>query len=299
MKRIISFIVILSMMALAVGCSPKMEPSFNHDESPSAQLPESTDNPYRVRTAGASDSVLLATHGIEFSLWGDILYQDESAPREIDITFDDVEYHGEYHSTGMFNYNYYPIHCYLSGETVIRIDPNGELVQIAPYLKDDPLLEQTLTQTQCEEIANEYFATMTEHSEEYIHDKETRDVPQHNAYTIYFTKYVDGWKTADFARITVDADRGKINEIVTTMFGRFDVDEKIPFDRALVEEAVDARVKELISQTSFVNFEYIEVDYIVTKISPTEYAVVCELQLRCYYENGSYMHRGIKFVVTE
>ena len=296
MKKSIALILILTSFLWLFGCSPKTELPAHQEEGDHGEESTSNTNPYLVRTTELPMGAPSIVGAAEFSLWTQIMYQDETAPKEIEVTFDNVTYHGVYDSTSYLKYNYYPVHLYYDGDTFIRVDPDGNVVHMGFVLKNEPLLEQPLTKEQCKEIATEYFPTMTEHHEEYICDRES--VSGLGDYIFYFTKYVDGWKTADNAFIIVDPETGKIADVVTFMFGKLDIDTTVSFDRALIEEAVKARTEELYNER-YERIEYVEIDYILTKISPTEYAVVCELLMCGYCEDESYMYHGMKYLVTE
>ena len=288
MKKIIAFGIIVAMFLLIIGCA-KMDPSVTSDESDHGENSNISENPYSPSIIGEH----------EFTLWHEnIAYQDEEVPKEIQVTFDNVTYNGVYRGSNLLDYNYYPLHTYFDEVASIKTDPNGKIVYVNVWVENEPLLEKPLDQTQCEALAKEYLYATIEQPEDYVYRK-TGHSSAGNYYIVYFTKYVDGWRTSDQVRIFVDPDTGKIQGFSLDMFGEFDVNEKVSFDRELIEEAVKARTEKLLSESDCIRFEYEQIDYILTKISATEYAVVSEIDLCRYYEDGSYMHKGIKYIVTE
>ena len=286
MKRIIAFLLILSSIILMASCSKTKE--FNYD----------------IQVCGYSDSVSEADYTLEFSRWYEAPSEKKSLKgKTFEWEKSGISLKGTYATSETRQPEYYLTHSYM-GEDGYRfqVDEKGNLVFFYRSKKSLNSTEVSLSESQCLEIACDFFSQMIEHAEDYTITKKYNDTFEE--YDVIFTKYIASWATADEAVISVDPTTGEITSYRATMIEQMDVNATVDLDKdklnAVVTEKLDRIFKKAKEKYDEVN--YGEYSYVLTLNSEKEYAVVCTVEVECVTALGGgqslAMGELMSFVIT-
>ena len=291
MKRVISMGLILSGFLWLFGCTQGAGDSKMKEFH------------YNVQVCGYTDSVPGAEYSLEFPLWYSESYEENKLKGEkFEWKKDDISLTGTYKDSAVRKYEYDPTHRFEGKDGHdFEIDENGTLVYFYLGWERDDSAKQSFSQEQCVEIAKKFFLKMVENADSYrvtvMYNDTFKD------YSVIFTKYVDSWKTADQAEIRVNPTTGKIFSYRATMIEQMDANAKLNLDQAKLDAVVTEKLDQIFEKAKekYDEVNYGEYSYVLTKVSESEYAVVCEVSVDCVEKEGEYnmvFSGSMSFVIT-
>ncbi len=259
MKKFLCMAIILSILALC-GCAKTSEYSvLVYDFSDSPGGPE--------------------THQ-EYGVWFQDRKKDLSRPEKLSIQINDEEVVGEYEDSGIATYDYYPTHRYkLENGDNFDVDSEQRLTSYYWRKADKDESGVMISEEESIAIAREFLSKIIDIKDYVI---EIEYLEYWHMYEVTFTKYVDSYRTADEAVVSV-LENGKLFDYSSTMLGRIPTDAKPDFDMAAVTEQVTARLDEMYAKakTIYDKVEYSDYQYILTMVNETDFALVCTVQIEC------------------
>lgn len=273
MKKFILFILSISLILGALpSCSPQ-------------------ENTYIIRF---SDSIKDANNKSECT--GAL--EDENFDEEITVEFNGESFNGVYTQSYTNIYEYYPTRRYRSENARMEINSFGEITGYSLTVNNEMQHNSTnLTEQDCIDIAKKLLEDRID-TEDYVIDVEFYELA--DWYVVDFRKYVNGFRTTDWAGVALWPD-GEFAWFQSTMLGKISGENVPDFDvekiYASIEDKLDviyADSKEYYDEITYKNEEG---DLVLTMLSETEYALVFGVSIDCRKGN---VHSGdrISFVVT-
>lgn len=305
MKRIISFIVILSMMLLAIGCTKTSEEPNNLDfvpEQNNAEQDEIATSEYQALVFAYSDSALQIPLKTEISFDSYEHYEEEARKNQTkEFQLCGISYQATYVETSTFTYDLMPRHFYNGEKSGFSVYDDGTLAmayRIDPYLGMENV-ENECSEEQCLQNAKVFFEETFDSIEDYrIEPKHLNDMV--NQYEFRFIKVVDSWRTTEEIVVWVSDVTGDIIGFRRRMPERFSVANTVEFEQQKVQETVISRLNEFCESVAdpYDKVEYEKLEYLLTKTEDGKYAIICEAEVRCY-QGGASFGDIIKFLVTK
>ncbi len=280
MKKFILFILSISLILGAL---------------PSCSLQENT---YIIRQCGYSDSIKDANNKLEYAFWRTGALEDENFDEEITVEFNGESFNGVYTQSYTNIYEYYPTRQYRSENARMEINSFGEITGYSLTVNNEMQHNSTnLTEQDCIDIAKELLENRID-TEDYVIDIEFYELA--DLYIVTFTKYVDGFRTADRASVALWPD-GEFAWFQSTMLGKISGENVPNFDvekiYASIEDKLDVIYADSKGYYDEITYKNEEGDLVLTMLSETEYALVFGVSIDCRKGN---VHSGdrISFVVT-
>lgn len=253
---------------------------------------------YQVLTFDYSDSVDGSSFTREYNYWSEENIDVSGVKSVITVDVNGEQHTGIFDRVHMVAPNSYPVYQYTdNNDNTFTVDPDGKL---ASYFwestKGDN--QNKLSEEDCAEIAKEFLKKVVDVE---LYQLKTEYSSEQGHYQFIFTKYIDGYKTADSARVTVK-ENGDLYIFSSTMLGKIPMDVQIDFDNEKVEKAV---FKKLDAEYAGVKSKYDKVAYkivnkYVTILESGDVAMVCTVEVDCITKLGEYYsHLGnrVGFVI--
>jgi len=246
------------------------------------------------------------------SIWNQPYFQSDTVDQNVKITFDGVEYEGEYRRSLFEDHNPFATDLYRGegGEIGLNAD-SGELTQISLYTNDFLTRELTYEDLKNPEedsltIAEAYAGRYVELSEYTLyqspHPSKPRIYQPENAtedqiiqfYIYDFVRYINGLPTSDYISIRVTS-KGHFVSMIMGATGVFtqELIESNVIASGTIDDQQMAEAKAKAVLPDMVSFEITNTYLAVTP----EGEVVLNLITRCKRENGDTV--GFKMVLVQ
>lgn len=244
---------------------------------------------YNILIASYSDGVEDLGLRREFELWANTNEEiQESRKGELTTKIDKEEFCGEYEYSRIRTYDYFKTHAYDGEDFTFYVDDDQKLTGFVK--RNIGEIGAVLSEEECVQIAKDFIGGLTNVEDYEVAVTYLESVQR---YEVDFRKYVGEYATADSAWVTVNID-GSIKTFSSTMLGKIPVDAQFDFDLEAAEAQVTARLDELFEakQENYDSIEY-SFEFIVTMVSETEYALICNADIDCITYMGEYIeHAG-------
>ncbi|MBE7092070.1 MAG: hypothetical protein E7365_02695 [Clostridiales bacterium] len=269
MKKIYCIIVLIALIICFVGCDVSKE-----------------SNSYVALLHDFSDSISSSNKKKEYNFADTEKYKDIKIQKQINAKIHDKDFAGNYMKTRFKSYNYYPEFEYeQSNGDSFCIDENGKLV--CYFNSDRNLIGAILSQEECVQKAKEFLSGVVDITPYTINvNKNT----EKEYYDISLVKYINGIKTTDQIRLSVNFD-GTIYSYSAFMLDRIPVDTKtedINFNKIkqIITEKVDCIYNNI--KNNYDRIDYGKQNYTLTILSDGNRAIICKMEVKAVIAMGEY-----------
>lgn len=246
MKKIIAFLLMISLSASFISCSTKEDIETDNSER------------FKVLEVGDYDYVSGAEHSCEIS-YNTEFYKKTDIEQNKKIGFNGIDYQMEYietRETYLYNGNA-DFYINKEGNTIIQIGTNCSTGNVEWYSWYDldhykSSDKEKLTKSKCREIATEYVKQFLDISEYELTSES--DLPSKEdgyvSYLFIFTRIIEGIETCDSAFIRI-TEYGDISLLNFVSLGSMK-DAKLPSesDMKTIEENVEKKLQDIYDNVS-------------------------------------------------
>ena len=242
---------------------------------------------YTALLCGFCDCVSDIDLVCEYDVWNQGTFQDDSAPKEVTVTIQGKTVTGYYDYSSCVLQSNYISHRYIGYEPFVMfdVDSDNNVVFFSMIGSDDGAGEP-LTEPQCQAVAKAFL--LEHYTDDLSAYRITDTLTVGDRYAFTFTKYIDGYATADSAYVSVNTN-GCVECVSSHMLGRINSKTKINFDMDAVEQAIFSKLDTMYAD---VKDRYAEITYTVTDTSVTvlrdgTQAVYCTVDIECYSQTDT------------
>ncbi len=283
-KRIMTAIMCCVLIFSAYGCA-----THSNTETAGTGNGENTkDVEYVALETGFCDCVDFGKHNVDFTLWRDNMsYRAASAPAEYTVTFDGVSYVGDYEDSSIDEPNTYIQHCYMSRDDKnVLFYVNADTAELSGirFIADGPA-RATISEAECRSIADRYAAEYIKLDEYVCEVSVSEDGENYHCYFKYYRE-VDGYKTCDGLRISVDGN-GNLGNIKLDTLNSFKNAEHTSFDEAKATEAIETKLDAIFAEVDIVERSYKIKDKTLLKLQDGAEAVLYDIEVEQTLESSS------------
>ena len=251
-----------------------------------------------------SDSAAGVDYQVEMDVAEAEKKNDSSAPKTVTLNISGCALEGTYSHSEMGPFSNYYEHIYYGRSKTheLRLDDSGQInFFIWPDLKNElkTKSEKVLTEEECLAIAKDFILNTVSakvNLDEYTIEKIEK---QKDTYHFVFTKYINGFATADEARVRV-LKNGYVYSYSSTMFGRISADDVPKLDQEKVvrtiEKKLDSIYQDVKSKYDSVNYE--EPEFYVAILKDGKPAIYCVVTVRFKQSSGLSHGEAVSMIIT-
>ncbi|MGM9681408.1 MAG: hypothetical protein ACI3XR_07880 [Eubacteriales bacterium] len=264
---------------LLTGCSNEPGSSVESDSSIESGSSVESDSP--IRMCGFSDSVPEAQHKLEFDEWSKGYFYDSDAEKQITVSVGDHTVEAKYVNSEVKFYEFFNTRRYKDADNnVFELAPDGTLSRYF-YGGSNDASESgpALTEAECIQAAYDFINSIVNVDDYTV---KTEYLADRNMYHISFVKYVNGFKTADQADISIK-ETGQIYSFSSTMLGRIPTNADVHFDLDKIREQIISKLDKEYAEAKKVydSVSYEIPDYTLTMNEAGEYFLVYSVNVKC------------------
>lgn len=283
MKKLYAIVCAVALLLMMCGCSS-----------------DGDIKDYQVLTCDFSDSFSGASLEREYNYWYQNTFDTSKVEPLVVVDVAGAQHIGTFNHASLMMPNSYPVYQYTDeDENTFSVDPDGKLTSYF-WNRKEGNDQSKKSEKVCAEIARTFLEQFTDVE---LYQLETKYDGEQGHYQYTFTKYIDGYETADSARITVK-ETGELYIFSSSMLGKIPMDTKITIDKKAVEKAVFKKLDSAYAgvKSEFDKIEYEIVSNYVTILESGEIAAVCTVDVNCLKRMGKYYEdcgERFSFVVTK
>lgn len=291
-KAIICFVALFTALNVCTGCAKTQTPADLLDNTYVLYYdPAVPDNrnlyegrsDYTVKGASTGDGGVNGVSEETDVPWHAALFiaQDAPATLEKEIVFLNKTFHGTYsNSRYMFGTDFRTDTYSDENDNLVEIDEHRNITLFIRGRQEETDQSRKYAKNDCAEIARQtflHFNSDTAYKFELDVERTTEE-----QYTFVFTKYVHGWKTADFARIGIDV-YGNVQYYYATLLGRIPTEPLPPFRLEETDALVAEKLESMYAQAkgNFDIVRYEAYDYTLTMFEDDAYILICRVKVWC------------------
>ncbi len=269
MKKIYCCIMLIVLFFCFVGCNLQTD-----------------ENSYVALLYDFSDSIGSGKKQKEYDFADTEKYKNIKIQEQKNVKVQDKEFIGNYRETRFKAYNYYPEFEYrTSNGAEFSVDENGKPVFY--FNSDTKVTQNVLSQEECMQKAKEFLKDIVDITPYTV---EVVDETKNDCYKVTFIKYINGIKTTDQIRVSVNYD-GSIYSYSAFMLDRVPVNTKTDdIDFEQIKQAVITKVDSIYSdkKDNYDRLDYGEPEYTLTILKDGKRAIICQMSVTAVNVVGEY-----------
>jgi hypothetical protein len=227
---------------------------------------------------------MIADYGKEYVLEDYETYEDATAASVMTVHIGDLCLSGTFVKSKYAPDNYFPTYEYEGVDYSFSVDDTGRIT--ACYFSRETM-GNSLSKEKCVAVAEDFLGNICSLDN---YNAEVIDDSKHQEYDVVFTKYVDGLRTKDSARVSVGYD-GVVKSFNSWMLGRvpsnIDVNK---IDFGIVDASLLQKLDKIYAnaKVKFGNIDYGEPYVELTLLKDGKIGLVCLYKFDCLEDNGDY-----------
>ena len=252
-----------------------------------------------ILICGFSDSVPELKLDLEYANWSKDAYIDSKQPKTVDVNLQGATYQGEYVNTELIFGSYELRHSYKdANKKYFELDSEGNL--IGCFFGNSDTAGQVKSKEECEKIADNLISEISNISIVDYH-KTVSYNQERRLYTIALIKYVGNVQSEDQAIIVLE-ETGDLYSFHFNMLGKIAESDVPEFDLNKIKNEIIAKLDAATNDVRKVYdaIRYENFTYSISMLSPSEYILLCSVDVRCINRQGDYnvvMSEKIRFIV--
>lgn len=242
--------------------------SDSKDTTPAGEI-------YQTLICGFSDSVLVNDWEIEYEFADREKFSDQPEEEIVELSINGMNVIGKYYETSYRGDNFYPSYYYKTENGFeFAIDESG-LLDLC-FWGDSSVQDAKMTEAECVDIARNFLANIINVDDYRIEVEE--DPLGDEMYCVEFVKFVNGFRTADMATVTVKKD-GTLYSYSGFMLGRVKR-ESISINNVDIEKIKKSAIDRVSSKYQSIESLFSRIDY---EILYTELTVLKDGKIGFYF----------------